>query len=113
MIRPVVVGWSGSTVSDRAVEVGAGFAERSGALHVLVAWDFVNQPGTAFDPRLTPAKVQARPEAAVAPIREHHPMVKNVCDALLGWPPAFVCGKRPAKVNETACLPTFAAANST
>jgi nucleotide-binding universal stress UspA family protein len=90
--RPVLVGWSGSEVSNRAVEVAAGFAERRGApLRVVLGWDFLDQPGYEFDPQITPEKVQKTLEKAVAAVRARHPGVLITCDALMGWAPAVVC----------------------
>ena len=92
MNGPVVVGWSGSAVSDRAVELAAGFAERHGvALRVLLAWDLLDQPGSTWDPEISAQKVQAQLDAAVGPVRMRHPDVPVVCDAVLGWPPTIVC----------------------
>lgn len=92
MARPVLVGWSGSEVSTRAVEVAAGFAERRGApLRVVLGWDFLDQPGYEFDPEITPEKVQKFFEQAMTPLRERHPRVVVTCDALMGWAPAVVC----------------------
>lgn len=92
MKRPVLVGWSGSAVSDRAIEVGAGFAERHQVpLRVVAAWDFLDQPGPGFDPNVSSEKVLAAIEAAAVPVRARHPGVEMHCDALLGWPPAIIC----------------------
>ena len=92
MNGPVLVGWSGSAVSDRAVELAAGFAERHGIrLRVVLAWDFLDQPGPKWDPEISAEKVQSQLEAAVRPVKVRHPGVPVVCDAMLGWPPAIVC----------------------
>jgi hypothetical protein len=92
MTRPVLVGWSGSAVSNRAVEAAAGFAERRGvSLRVVLGWDFLDQPGYEFDPEITPEKVQKLLEQAMAPVRERHPNVVMTGDALMGWAPAVVC----------------------
>lgn len=78
-------------MSNRAVEVAAGFAERRGApLRVVLGWDFLDQPGYAFDPEITPEKVQRTLEDAVASVRERHPSVLITCDALMGWAPSVV-----------------------
>lgn len=91
MTRPVLVGWSGSEVSNRAVEVAAGFAERRAVpLRVVLGWDFLDQPGYEFDPQITPEKVQKTLERAVAGVRERHPSVLITCEALMGWAPAVV-----------------------
>lgn len=91
MSRPVLVGWSGSEVSTRAVEVAAEFAERHGvALRVVLGWDFLDQPGYDFDPEITPEKVQRTLEQAVAPVRKRYPGLIVTCDALMGWAPAVV-----------------------
>jgi hypothetical protein len=87
----VLVGWSGSEVSNRAVEVAAGFAARRDApLRVVLGWDFLDQPGYAFDPDITPEKVQRTLEGAVAGVRERHPSLLITCDALMGWAPSVV-----------------------
>lgn len=92
MTRPVLVGWSGSEVSTRAVEVAAGFAERRGtALRVVLGWDFLDQPGYDFDPEITPEKVQRMLEDAVAPVRARHPGLVVTSEALMGWAPSVVC----------------------
>lgn len=92
MKRPVLVGWSGSEVSTRAVEVAAGFAERHRVpLHIVAAWDFLDQPGVHFDPNISPEKVQAEVETMSVAVRERHPGVEIQCDARLGWPPAVIC----------------------
>jgi len=92
MARPVLVGWSGSEVSTRAVDVAAGFAERrSVSLRVVLGWDFLDQPGYEFDPEITPEKVQKILEQAMAPVRARHPQLVVACDALMGWAPAVVC----------------------
>lgn len=92
MKHPVLVGWSGSVVSTRAVEVAAGFAERHNVpLHIVAAWDFLDQPLEHFDPNISPEKVQAEVEAMAAPVQARHPGVEIHCEARLGWPPAVIC----------------------
>lgn len=91
MTRPVLVGWSGSEVSNRAVEGAAGFAERRGtSLRVVLGWDFLDQPGYHFDPEITPEKVQRTLEDAVAGVRQRHPSLLVTCEALMGWAPSVV-----------------------
>lgn len=92
MDRPVLVGWSGSEVSNRALDVAAEIAHHRGVpLRVVLGWDFLDQPGYEFDPQITPEKVQRVLEAAVAPIRVRYPELLVTCDALMGWAPAVVC----------------------
>lgn len=92
MKRPVLVGWSGSEVSSRAVEVAAGFAERHRVpLQIVAAWDFLDQPGAHFDPNISPEKVQAEVDTMSVGVRARHPSVEVRCDARLGWPPAVIC----------------------
>ena len=79
-------------MSTRAVELAAGFAERRGApLRVLLGWDFLDQPGSQFDPEVTPEKVQRFLDDAMAPVRERHPHIRISCEARMGWAPAIVC----------------------
>jgi hypothetical protein len=87
----VVVGWSGSAASDRALDVAAGFAQRHHwNLEVVLGWDYLDQPGHAFDPHVTAADVRGRLEAAVAPWRARLADVDVAATAELGWPPAVV-----------------------
>ena len=91
MPHPVLVGWSGSEVSHRALAVAAEIADQRGApLRVVLGWDFLDQPGYEFDPDITPEKVQRILEEAVAPIRARYPTLLVSCDALMGWAPAVV-----------------------
>jgi nucleotide-binding universal stress UspA family protein len=78
-------------VSDRALEVAAQFAERHRVpLVVVLAWDFLDQPGEHWDPEITAEKVQARLDDAVDAVRARHPLVEVRAEARLGWPPTVV-----------------------
>jgi len=92
MGEPIVAAWSGSDASARVLDVAAELAEQRGApLRVLLGWDFIDQPGSGFDPEITPEKVQHLLDAAVAPVRERHPGLVITCEAKMGWAPAVVC----------------------
>lgn len=92
MSEPIVAAWSGSDASGRVLEVAAQLAEqREVSLRVLLGWDFIDQPGSGFDPEITPEKVQALLDAAVAPLRARHPSLVITCEAKMGWAPAVVC----------------------
>jgi hypothetical protein len=89
---PVVVGWSGSAVSARAMAVAAEFAEHHGQpLRVVLGWDYLDQPNDdKWDPEFTAEKAQARLDAAVSGVRRAYPHVAVTAEAQLGWPPSIV-----------------------
>lgn len=92
MTQPILAAWSGSEVSARVLAVAGQLAKQHAVpLRVLLGWDFIDQPGPAFDPEITPEKVQKILDDAVAPIREQYPGLVITAEAHLGWAPAVVC----------------------
>ena len=92
MTQPILAAWSGSDVSARVLEVAGQLAEQHGVpLRVMLGWDFIDQPGTGFDPDITPEKVQAMLDDAVAPLREQHPGLVITSEAHMGWAPSVIC----------------------
>jgi hypothetical protein len=92
MTQPILAAWSGSDVSVRVLEVASQFAEQRGVpLRVMLGWDFIDQPGTGFDPEITPEKVQKMLDDAVAGLREQHPGLVITSEAHMGWAPSVIC----------------------
>ncbi len=65
-VELVLVGWDGSAGADRAVRLAAQEARWRGArLHILLAWDLLDQPGD-FDPQFDAARATAVARDAAA-----------------------------------------------